>query len=257
MKNTIALMSLGLVALLMGSCQKDNNSTTASGTAALTIRMTDGPGNYDKVNIDLQSVEIMSETEGKVMLNTNPGVYNLLDFSNGMDTVIATGTLKTGNISQVRLILGSNSSVVVGGQTYPLATPSAEESGLKLQLQNSLVAGVSYSLLLDFDASKSIVQQGNGGYLLKPVIRLIDSAVTGAIMGSVSPVTLHATITAEAADSVSYSTVTNASGSFLLRGVPQGTYTVTITPDLPALPVIINNVTVTTGASTDLNIITL
>lgn len=255
MKKLFSFAGAAFFAMLLNSCQKESNSN-AMGNADLTIRMTDGPGNYDKVNIDIQSVEVTGETQGAVMLNANAGIYNLLNFSNGKDTVIALGPIRNGNISQIRLILGDNNSVVVDGQTYPLATPSAQQSGLKLLLNDNLVAGVAYSFLLDFDASESIVQEGNGNYLLKPVIRLVDNAVSGAIKGSINPAMLNVKITAEAGG-VFYSTVTNASGDFLLRGIPEGTYKVTITPDLPALPVIINDVSVTIGSSTDLHIITL
>ncbi len=255
MKSKISLMGFILTGLLLGSCQKQTSTASQGDMSGITIRMTDGPGNYDAVNIDLQGIEVITAAEGSVMLNARKGVYDLLNFSNGLDTVIATGQVKTGSISQIRLILGSNNSVVADGVNYPLNTPGAEESGLKLQLHDSLVAGVEYSFLLDFDASKSIVQQGNGSYLLKPVIRLIDSAISGSIIGTVSPVAIHATITAES-NGVSYSTVVNASGAFMLKGIPQGTYTVTVAPDLPSLPVIINNVQVVTGASTDLHTIT-
>jgi hypothetical protein len=34
-----------------------------------------------------------------------------------------------------------------------------------------------YHVLLDFDANKSIVKLGNGGYKLKPVIRTVETAM--------------------------------------------------------------------------------
>ena len=239
------------------SCSKDESApgNDQGGTAGLTIKLTDGPGNYDAVNINIREVEVISATAGTVKLEGNPGMYNLLDYSNGKDTVIATGGLKAGVISQIRLILGDGNNVVVDGVTYDLATPSAQESGLKLQLHDSLVAGVQYALLLDFDASKSIVQQGNGNYLLKPVIRVIDSAVSGAITGVVSPATAHVLVTAESGNE-SYSTYTNADGAFLLQGIPEGTYNIYITKDDDE-PIVITNVTVTIGQNTNLQEIDL
>ena len=223
------------------------------GTTDMSVSLTDAPGNYDEVNIDLQGVEVITEAEGTKTLDTKTGIYNLLNYTGGVDTVIATGRMKVGTISQIRLILGDNNSVVVDGISHHLTTPSAQESGLKLQLHDALVAGVKYALLLDFDANQSVVQEGNGDYLLKPVIWVVDNAISGAIHGLVVPDTLHATISAEA-NGVTYSTTTNASGAFLLKGIPAGVYTVTITPDDPALsPVIVNNVQVTTGESTDLD----
>lgn len=255
MKNRTFLASVAMMFILINSCTKDSNSTNGQqqGTTDMSVSLTDGPGNYDKVNIDLQGVEVITEAEGTKTLDTKTGIYNLLDYSNGTDTVVATGTMKIGGISQIRLILGDNNTVVVDGVSYHLITPSAQESGLKLQLHDQLMAGVKYALTLDFDANQSIVQQGNGNYLLKPVIRVIDQAISGSIRGVVSPDTLHATIAAEG-NGHTYSTSTNHSGEFLLRGIPAGTYTVTITPDSGS-PKTIDNVTVTTGESTDLHTI--
>ena len=254
MKNKIFSGVIALLFILVNSCMKDTTmNQQQAGITDMAVSLTDGPGNYDEVNIDLQSVEVITGSEGTKTLNTKNGIYNLLKYSNGYDTIIATGRMEVGVISQVRLILGDNNTVMVDGVSHHLITPSAEESGLKLQLHDELVAGVKYALKLDFDANQSIVQQGNGSYLLKPVIRVIDNAISGAIHGVITPVTLHATITAEA-NGKSYSTVTNASGEFLLRGIPPGTYKVTIAPDSGS-PKTIDNVVVKTGESTDLHTI--
>lgn len=252
MKTKIIVFSLLCINLFLASCNKDKDDE--AGTATLSILMTDAPVNYDAVYIDLQQVEITGNSGNATNLDVNAGIYNLLDFANGADTLIATGNLQAGMIEQVRLILGSNNSVVVDSVSYPLSTPSAQQSGLKLQVHKSLAPGVSYMLLLDFDAAQSIVITGNGTYQLKPVIRVVDIAISGSIKGKVSPLGVHCTI--DATDgSATYSSVTDSNGEFLVQGVPAGTYNVTVTPDLPLQPVTINNVVVTTGAVTDVGVI--
>lgn len=241
---------IGLLFMQFTSCdsEKDNEK------AHLTVRMTDAPATYDAVLVDVKSVEIKGNGETTVLLNTNAGIYNLLDFSNGLDTMIASGNLEPGSVSQIRLILGTNNSVVVDGVTYPLSTPSAEQSGLKLQVNQTFEAGVDYFILLDFDASQSVVKTGNGAYKLKPVIRTINAAVTGSIKGSISPIGENVVVTATS-NGVSYSSVTNANGAFLISGLPSGTYNITVTPALPLLPVTIAAKTVVVGVSTDLGIV--
>ena len=162
--------------------------------------------------------------------------------------------MPSGELSQVRLILGSNNSVVVDGTPHPLATPSAMQSGLKLNVHSTLQPGVLYELLLDFDANQSIVVTGNGEYQLKPVIRTISVATSGAMNGTVvTPTALPATISAtNSATSITYTTVTDANGNFLLRGLPSGTYSVTITPEAPFPAMTIPNVNVTVGALAEL-----
>lgn len=241
-----------LLVMQISSCTKNKSADTAH----LSVRMTDAPANYDKVMIDVQGVEVTGNGGNAVLLNTTAGMYNLLDLSNGINTLIATGDLNAGTVSQIRLILGTNNSVTSAGVVYPLSTPSAMQSGLKLQVNQTFEAGVSYNILLDFDASQSIVQQGNNVYQLKPVIRTIDTAISGSLKGSITPVGAIATVTATS-NNLTYSSVTNANGLFLISGLPAGTYTITVTPVLPLLPVTITGKVVVTGVSTDLGIIAL
>ncbi len=247
MKKAVCLSAIvSMLGLSITSCT--NNTSTSTTSSTLNVKMTDAPGIYGAVNVDIQGVEVTG-TNNSVMLNVNKGVYNLLDFANGKDTLIGTGSLNEGSVEQIRLILGSNNTVEVNGVSYPLSTPSAEQSGLKLQVHRSLVGGVSYYILLDFDANQSIVETGNGTYKLKPVIRTIETAIGGSIKGMISPAGLAATVTATSG-TTSYSSVVDAGGNFQISGIPPGIYSVVITPELPKLPVTLTNVTVVTGVST-------
>jgi len=249
MKKINFLFSLLMLALIVSSCSKDPKNYPVN------VRMTDIPGPYDAVLIDLQGVEITGDNGVSVTMEVNDGIYNLLDFSNGADTLIATGGLEVANIQQIRLILGSENSVVVAGVSYPLSTPSAEQSGLKLQVHQALEAGVLYTILLDFDANKSIVVEGNGKYKLKPVIRTIETAISGAIKGKILPVGTLAVVTATSG--LSYTSNVTSGGDFMLMGLPAGNYSVTITPASPYNEVTENNIAVVTGLTTDLGTIEL
>jgi hypothetical protein len=250
MKKIMVVLFFGLQFILISSCTSDNQKSH------LSVRMTDAPGNYDAVYVDVQGVEVFGSNGKTVKLNTNNRVYNLLNFSNGLDTLIATGDLEPGTISQIRLILGANNSVMVDSVVYPLQTPSAMQTGLKLEVNKTFEPGVSYVILLDFDASQSIVLQGNGNYLLKPVIRTIDTAISGSIKGSISLIGVIATVSATS-DGITYTSVTNTSGQFLIAGLPEGTYDITITPNISSTPVTKTNIEVIVGVSTNVGIIAL
>ena len=245
----VFLVCLQIVAV--SSCSDDD-----SNKAHLSVSLTDAPGNYDAVMVDVQSVEVVGSNGNTITLNTNNRIYNLLNLSNGVDTLLATGDLNPGTISQIRLVLGTNNSVTKDGVVYPLSTPSAMQSGLKLNVNKTFESGVKYAILLDFDANQSIVLTGNDTYQLKPVIRTIDTAISGSIKGSISVIGVIATVKATA-NGVTYTSVTNKSGQFLIAGLPVGTYDVTITPDLPLLPVTKTSVAVTVGVSTNLGVIAL
>ena len=158
-------------ALMIGTviaCNKNNDSTTD-----LRIRLTDNPYNATEVNVDIQQVRVnfRDDSTGWVNLNTRAGVYNLLDFQQGIDTLIAQSTVPTGTIKEVRFVLGSQNSIKIDNNTYPLTIPSGSESGLKIKLNKQLNAQVD-SLVIDFDAALSILQTGAGDYKLKPVLKI-------------------------------------------------------------------------------------
>lgn len=246
----LLLFLIAITSIITYSCSSSDDSS-ASGNYVYKVRMTDAPGPYDEVNIDLQSVVVTGGNGQSVTLNTEAGIYNLLDFSNGLDTLIAVSTLNDSSVKQIRLILGPNNTVVVGGVSYPLSTPSAEQSGLKLQVNQTLNADIENVVLIDFDANSSIVQTGNGAYKLKPVLRTIVTAVSGNIKGTI-PLGIAATVTATSSATIDYSTGVNELGQFQISGLPPGNYTVTITPALPLLPIIQTNVVVTAGGTTNL-----
>jgi len=254
MKKLNCILSIIMLGFILNSCT--NDSTKDSYPVA--IKMTDAPGPYQAVLVDLQGVEITGSGGQTVALNVKKGIYNLLDLTNGVSTLIATDTLETSKIEQIRLVLGTNNSVKVNEVSYPLSTPSADQSGLKLIVNETLQKGILYEILLDFDANKSIVMTGNGSYKLKPVIRTIATAVSASIKGKISPIGL-ATVTAVSATdaTLSFSTTVNTEGNFTLVGIPAGTYNVIITPALPLLPYLKSNVVVTAGTTIDIGTIVL
>lgn len=256
-KLKITGLALCCSALMAGltACNKDEGE----GTAQLKVHLTDGPADYDAVLIDVRQVEIHSDGAGWQSFDLlHPGVYNLLDFNNGMDTLIADATLPSGNISQMRLILGTHNSIIVNGVTYPLATPSAQQSGLKFNIHQQLEAGAVYDMWIDFDAGKSVVQQGNGTYSLKPVIRAYTELTNGQIKGTVLPTEAEAVVYAIRNTDTS-TAIPDVQGAFLFSGMPEGNYTLWLDAEDSTgyADSTINNVPVVFGQVNDLGTITL
>jgi hypothetical protein len=230
-------------------------------TARIEVRLTDAPGDYDAVNIDIQGIEVHAEegnpATGWISLDVQRGVYDLLQLTNDIDTLLASSALPAGRITQIRLILGDNNSIVIDGQEIPLRTPSSQQSGLKLNVQTELTEGVTYKILLDFDAARSIIKRGNNEYNLKPVIRALSEATSGAIKGEVNPIASFPAVFAIMQDDTVATTYADQSGKFLLRGVPAGTYIVSFNPKEGYRPTQIENITVTVGNVTDLGTVTI
>lgn len=259
-----AFFAMACISALLVSCN-DNDDSQVAGTSKITVRMTDGPGDYDEVNVEVIDVKIKSSSDsgegGWVSIGPiNPGIYNLLDLTGGVNVILADTLVPSGYLGQMRLILGDENTVVKDGVTYPLHTPSAQQSGLKLQINQTLEPDFTYNFLLDFDVHNSVVVEagGSGNYNLHPVIRVTTEVNSGAIKGMVEPMDVQ-TLASVQVNGVAVSAYTDEFGVFQLNGIPSGTYTVTLTPD-PAsghAVLVVDNVVVVNGQITNMGTLLL
>ena len=257
---------LGISVLFFGCSKSENPASPSGGTGVLKISMIDGPAAFTQVDIVIDSVQAHISTaddnSGWYTLNNVPTNYNLLTLVNGVSTVIAEDTLPAGKYSQIRLYVGDGSTVTVDGQEQPLTTPSGSQSGVKLNVDATILDGITYELTIDFDAGQSIVTTGapTPKYILKPVIRVVTTATTGIISGIVLPDTVSANVWA-VLGSDSTSTSTDATGAFKLFNLSPDTYKVHIIPiapnDTAYSEMTISGVVVTVGSTKDLGTINL
>lgn len=252
MKNSLIVAFIGL-SLGLSACNKNDRG---SGMTKVSVKLTDGPGAYDALYLSVKEIEVISsEGRSTIPVNTNP--FNVLKFRMGKDTLIASQDIPSGRLQEVRLVLNdTGNSVVINGISYPLTTPSGQSSGVKLKVNEELESGVAYTMLLDFDAAKSIIQTGNGKYVLKPVIRAIPNAVSGSITGVITPASSNPKIYAITGTDT-LGAVSDASGKFWFPGVAAGTYKVEILPISPYNTKTIDNVVVVTGSTKDLGTISI
>jgi len=243
----VALLSLGLA-----SCKKDSSS----GTTHVSVKLTDAPGPYDAVLLSIKSIVIVTD-KGQQTLAVGSAPINILDFRLGKDTLLAAQDIPAGSIQQIRLVLNSTGNqVIIGGTSYDLTTPSGQTSGVKLNVHDNLTAGIDYTLTLDFDAAQSIVLTGNDKYILKPVIRAIANAASGALKGVVTPAASYPKVYAiMGTDTVG--TVADSTGKFYFPGLPAGTYTVNFAPVSPYVNKTVSNVSVTNGTVEDIGTVTI
>lgn len=125
--------------------------------------------------------------------------------------------------------------MVVDGKTYDMKVPSGAQTGIKLDVNAKIEKDINYVLLLDFDAARSVVKAGQGNsqvqYLLKPVIKAKNKAITGNIGGTVSPAEAKSLVYAIANQDTLASTVADTTdGTFKLVGLEEGDYTVSFDP---------------------------
>lgn len=252
MKN-LFLLSVACLFFAFSSCKKESSS---SGSTHVTVSMTDAAGPYDAVILSIKSVVIVTE-KGEQTFNVNGNPVDILRFRAGKDTVLAGQDIPAGTIEQIRLVLNtSGNRVIVNGVSHDLTTPSGQTSGVKLNLHETLKPGIAYSLRLDFDAAQSIVNTGSGKYLLKPVIRALSTAVSGALTGMVTPVASYPKVYAiMGTDTVG--TVADGTGKFYFPGLAAGTYTIQFVPVSPYAVKTVAGVNVTNGAVADMGTVTI
>jgi len=218
----------------MGSLTSCNNDSGQ--TARVVVTLTDSPGDYDAVNIDVIGLEVHAnqgeQQNGWISLNTNAAVYDLLLLTNGTEALLADTEFPTGKISQLRLILGDNNTLLTEGNTFPLTIPSGQESGLKLIINETLEEGITYTIKLDFDAARSVVKAGTlGKFNLKPVIKVITEATSGAVRGSVLPEAENVAIYAmQGLDTIGTSYAIENIADFIISGLDAGIYDVVFDP---------------------------
>jgi len=223
--------------LFLASCDlKEDNQSDA--IAKVNVYLIDAPAPYDEVWIEVLGVEILpkgkNEDNGSSWISLDhEGEDKKLDLLSLVgDNPFYFGEIEVpaGEISQIRLLLGDNNYIMDGEQRIDLTTPSAQQSGLKLKIDKPLSAGISYDLVIDFDASKSIVKAGNSGqYILKPVLRVIAEA-SATIEGTVLPLEASIIQVSAIINEDTVGTFTDENGMFMIRGLKSGTYSLLIEP---------------------------
>jgi len=215
-----------LAASIFSACDSSDNDAKM---AKVKVILVDAPADYESVLIDVVDVKVKTDI-WESLDGVEKKVYDILELTNGNEVLLGDIDLPEGELNEIRLILGDNNQLVTGGETLDLDTPSASQSGLKIKLDAMLEAGVTYKLVLDFDAAKSIVKAGSSGkFNLKPVIRAEMEALTGAIKGMINPIDTDCVVYAIiGTDSIS--TYPNEEGEFLIRTLEANTYKVVAIP---------------------------
>lgn len=192
-------------------------------------------------------------------LNFNAGVYNVAALKNGLDTLLATSTI-TGTVRKLRLTLGSNNTIVVGGVTYPLqlVTDSINLGKylyLDIHKQHRDTTNSTVKIWIDFDLSRSIIQN-NGGYYLIPKLKPYCDKNFAEVVGKVLPAEANPLVKVYNTTDTA-TTYPNKDGYFKIRGLSAGTYTVLYVASNGYKDAKVENVAVTTTAETKLADVTL
>lgn len=236
------------------SCKK-SKETEAFGN--IVFRLTDSPGEFEHVYLDIDKIEINHSEKGWITISdAMNGNIDILAYNNGSDTLISNSTLPAGTFTQIRLILGANNSLVKNGITYPLTVPSGSQSGIKININQVLNANQNVIRWIDFDAGKSIKQLGNGTYQLKPQYRSYSEEENGRIDGYLFPANAQAYVNL-ISNNDTLIAIPESNGYFKFTGL-NGTYNAEMIPTSATYnAAYYPNIQVSPGTIYSLGIITL
>lgn len=292
----IAILLLTIAVILTFSCkkEKDFSESIPEGQQRIRIRLSDNPVNFDAVNVDIQRVEVLvlpdscrgrgddddddddddrnchHDNDGEDddhgdcatwdTLDIRAGIYNLLDLSNGADTLLATGLTVAGKIKKIRLTLGTQNAVVIDSISYPLSLWN-RHNRVTINVRGEDIDEITpgdLQLWLDFDAGRSIVRLTNNRFVLKPFLRIWLPAQTASIKGKILPGDAEAVVSAFANGDTLVAIPDDDDGRFKIRGLRGTSADILINATANGYrDTIITGVTLQRGRDTDIGTIRL
>ncbi len=166
--------------------------------------------------------------------------FNLLDLRNGRTDLLTDAVVPAGTYTQMRLIVTTGSITLTDGRTFDLHVPSGAQTGIKLHFVFTVEEGEEQPLLLDVDLSRTFRPIPGSGlhrpedireFKFQPALgmRLINLRQAGSISGTVTNAIAPlggAAVTALRDGQEITTTSTESDGTYMLVGLPSGTYTV-------------------------------
>ncbi len=198
---TAAALAVGLAA-----CEGSN---MASGTARLSVRLTDAPAaNITEAVVTISRVYLQGTPEegadpsADMVLMSSPVTTNLLSLSNDVISLVDGHPVKAGTYGQMRFVVDGGYIVVdEGGSTKVYATPgydvppeltvdgelkcpSCSQSGIKVNFPDgALTLTEDKVILVDFDVADTFGHQAgkSGKWVMHPSLKATDVRFAGTV----------------------------------------------------------------------------
>lgn len=199
----LALLGAALAVLTVAACDDDGDTPLAPQRGALTLLLTDAPGDIRKAVVTIEKIYLQPDsnydaTADRVILMDDPITVDLLTLADTTQTLVDSLSIPAANYAQLRFVISGAYIAVEGADTASrliyatsttyaglpsgttpdgqLITPSWGSSGLKVQLPGNALTIVDDStttLLIDFDVSQSFGKAAgqSGKWIMSPLIQ--------------------------------------------------------------------------------------
>ncbi len=168
------ILLLGVVFIVVGAVVF--SGCLKAGTGTLVFKITDAPSslNITHANVTVSQVQVHLSAGGGN--NSTAGWYTVVNESKTFDLIsllnatqfFGSADLSVGMYTQIRLTI-EKCVITVNGTEYNCTVPSG---AIKLIKPFTLKANQTTTLIMDFDAQKSIKETGSQKYEFKPVIKI-------------------------------------------------------------------------------------
>ncbi len=193
MRSLYLFSLLASLSLALAGC----GGGSGSATGQVSVGITDAPvDSAEAVVIHVTSATLhgpSGDTTFDVLdpTTSTPGRdIDLLKFQGGQWTGLFDATVTAGHYSWIRLGIDlAKSYIQINGAQYLLRCTSCDNVGYKINTSFNVAQDATLTMMLDFDLRKSITDpsSANQDYILRPTVRLVESAASGSISGSVDP----------------------------------------------------------------------
>jgi hypothetical protein len=168
MKNPIILIAviLNILAIGLSGC-----IINGEGKGVLMLQITDAPPEIKitKALINISNIEVHLIATGWYTVIGEEQTFDLIQLQN-VKKALGNKTLPVGRYTQIRLII-DDALVTIDGIEYKLTIPSKT---IHLISPFSINKNETTTLTIDFDVHKSVHETGNGKYIMKPTIKIIQ-----------------------------------------------------------------------------------
>jgi hypothetical protein len=165
-----------LTTLLFCGCVDEQEGVVSEGW--LRLQLTDKPGdlNITAANVTISEIRVHMASAGN---NSTAGWYSIVEEEQEFDLIqlqnvtelLGETNLSAGKYTQIRLEVVSAEITINGTDVFTLTIPSGE---VKLIKGFWIYENETTVLTLDFDVYESVHQTGNGKFMMRPTIKVIE-----------------------------------------------------------------------------------